>query len=79
MSPFPEEPLNSPVGYFPARPNQTLNNGRWTLKRKLGWGFISKNLSDSVEEVKEKPTILSNRSPEYIRTQRKPRNGHRER
>ena len=38
MSPFPEEPLDSPVGYFPAQLNQTLNNGGWTLIRKLGWG-----------------------------------------
>jgi serine/threonine protein kinase len=38
MSPFPEEPLDSPVGYFPAQLNQTLDNGRWTLIRKLGWG-----------------------------------------
>jgi serine/threonine-protein kinase SRPK3 len=41
MSLFPEEPLDSPVGYFPAQLNQTLNNGRWTLIRKLGWGSRS--------------------------------------
>ncbi|KIM38457.1 hypothetical protein M413DRAFT_30008 [Hebeloma cylindrosporum] len=38
MSAFPEEPLDSPVGYFPVRPGQTLNNGQWTIIRKLGWG-----------------------------------------
>jgi len=38
MSLFCEEPLDSPEGYFPAQLNQTLNNGRWTLIRKLGWG-----------------------------------------
>lgn len=41
MSLFPEEPANSPVGYFAGRLNQTLNNGRWTLIRKLGWGTRS--------------------------------------
>ncbi|KAF8892323.1 kinase-like domain-containing protein [Gymnopilus junonius] len=38
MSLFPEEPLDSPLGYFPGRLNQKLNNGRWTILRKLGWG-----------------------------------------
>ena len=38
MSLFPEEQLDSPVGYFPARPNQTLDKGNWTITRKLGWG-----------------------------------------
>ncbi|KIM40691.1 hypothetical protein M413DRAFT_73245 [Hebeloma cylindrosporum] len=41
MSLFPEEPLDSPVGYFPGQLNQTINNGRWTLIRKLGWGSRS--------------------------------------
>ena len=38
MSTFPEEQLDSPVGYFPAQPGQTLKGGRWTIIRKLGWG-----------------------------------------
>ena len=38
MSLFPEEQLDSPLGYFPARPGQTLKNGTWTISRKLGWG-----------------------------------------
>ncbi|KAF8876993.1 kinase-like domain-containing protein [Gymnopilus junonius] len=41
MSLFPEELLDSPIGYFPGRLNQTLNNGRWTIIRKLGWGPCS--------------------------------------
>ncbi|KAF8876981.1 hypothetical protein CPB84DRAFT_1881078 [Gymnopilus junonius] len=38
MSVFPEEPLDSPLGYFPGQLNRILNNGRWTIIRKLGWG-----------------------------------------
>ena len=38
MTAFPEEQLDSPAGYFPARPGQTLKDGRWTIVRKLGWG-----------------------------------------
>ena len=40
MSPslFPEEQLDSPLGYFSARPGQTLKDGTWTITRKLGWG-----------------------------------------
>ena len=38
MSLFPEEQLDSPVGYFPAQPDQTLKKGKWTIARKLGWG-----------------------------------------
>ena len=38
MSTFPEEQLDSPAGYFPAQPGQTLKDGRWTIIRKLGWG-----------------------------------------
>ncbi|KIM40690.1 hypothetical protein M413DRAFT_166345 [Hebeloma cylindrosporum] len=41
MSLFPEEPLDSAVGYFPGHLNQIINNGRWTLIRKLGWGSRS--------------------------------------
>jgi len=41
MSIFSYEPLDSPLGYFPAKLNQTINNGRWTLIRKLGWGSRS--------------------------------------
>ena len=37
-STFPEEQLDSAVGYFPAQPGQTLNDGQWTIIRKLGWG-----------------------------------------
>ncbi|KAJ3520420.1 hypothetical protein NMY22_g12768 [Coprinellus aureogranulatus] len=39
MSTFPEEPLNA--GYFPGTPNQVLNNGTYTIVRKLGWGTRS--------------------------------------
>ncbi|KAF6744568.1 kinase-like domain-containing protein [Ephemerocybe angulata] len=42
MSLFPEEPLNLSAfdgfGYFPADINQALDNGRYTILRKLGWG-----------------------------------------
>jgi len=38
MSLFPEEQLDSPLGYFPAQPGQTLKEGTWTITRKLGWG-----------------------------------------
>lgn len=38
MSLFPEEQLDSPVGYFPAQPGQSLKDDRWTITRKLGWG-----------------------------------------
>ncbi|KAH9480257.1 Serine/threonine-protein kinase SRPK [Psilocybe cubensis] len=38
MSNFPEEQLDSPAGYFPGKPGLTLDNGRWTIVRKLGWG-----------------------------------------
>lgn len=35
---FPEEPLDSPAGYFAARTGQQLHDGKWTIIRKLGWG-----------------------------------------
>lgn len=35
---FPEEHLDSPLGYFPLLPGQKLDDGRWTIVRKLGWG-----------------------------------------
>ena len=35
---FPEEQLDSPLGYFSAQPGQTLKDGTWTISRKLGWG-----------------------------------------
>ncbi|KIM36816.1 hypothetical protein M413DRAFT_13773 [Hebeloma cylindrosporum] len=38
MAIFPEEQLDSAVGYFPARPGQTLKDGRWAIVRKVGWG-----------------------------------------
>ena len=38
MSHFPEEQLDSPLGYFSAQPGQTLKGGTWTVTRKLGWG-----------------------------------------
>ena len=38
MALFPEEQLDSPLGYFPAQPGQLLKNGTWTINRKLGWG-----------------------------------------
>jgi len=42
MSEFPEEPLNltssEGFGYFPSYPGQRLNNGRYEITRKLGYG-----------------------------------------
>ncbi|EDR06284.1 uncharacterized protein LACBIDRAFT_300353 [Laccaria bicolor S238N-H82] len=38
MALFPEEQLDSPLGYFSAQPGQTLKDGAWTIARKLGWG-----------------------------------------
>ena len=38
MALFPEEQLDSPLGYFPAQPGQQIKNGTWTINRKLGWG-----------------------------------------
>ncbi|KAF8903360.1 kinase-like domain-containing protein [Gymnopilus junonius] len=38
MSLFPEEQLDSPAGYFAAKPGQTPDKKRWTIVRKLGWG-----------------------------------------
>jgi len=38
LSPFPEEQLDSPLGYFSAQPGQTLKDGTWTIIHKLGWG-----------------------------------------
>jgi len=38
MTLFPEEQLDSSVGYFPVQLGQTLEDGRWTITRKLGWG-----------------------------------------
>jgi serine/threonine protein kinase len=38
MSLFPEEQLDSPLGYFSAQQGQTLKDGTWTITRKLGWG-----------------------------------------
>ena len=38
MHSFPEERLDSPVGYFAAQPGQALYNDRWRIIRKLGWG-----------------------------------------
>ncbi|EDR02964.1 uncharacterized protein LACBIDRAFT_331989 [Laccaria bicolor S238N-H82] len=35
---FPEEQLDSSLGYFSAQPAQTLKDGTWTIARKLGWG-----------------------------------------
>lgn len=35
---FPEEQLDSSLGYFSAQPGQTLKDGTWTIARKLGWG-----------------------------------------
>ena len=37
-STFPEEQLDSGAGYFPVKPGQSLDGGRWTIIRKLGWG-----------------------------------------
>ncbi|KDR68353.1 hypothetical protein GALMADRAFT_78567 [Galerina marginata CBS 339.88] len=38
MTPFPEEQLDSPAGYLPGYPGMTLQLGKWTIIRKLGWG-----------------------------------------
>ena len=38
MSQFPEEQLDSSVGFFAAQPGQALQNNRWSIMRKLGWG-----------------------------------------
>lgn len=35
---FPEEQLDSTLGYFSAQPGQKLKDGKWTIARKLGWG-----------------------------------------
>ncbi|KAJ3517479.1 hypothetical protein NLJ89_g477 [Agrocybe chaxingu] len=35
---FPEEQLDSPVGYFAGRLGMTLQDGKWRIIRKLGWG-----------------------------------------
>lgn len=35
---FLEEKLDSPAGYLATQPGETLNNGRWRIIRKLGWG-----------------------------------------
>lgn len=39
---FPEEPLDEPAyiggGYYAVTPGENLNNGRYTILRKLGWG-----------------------------------------
>ncbi|KAF5320258.1 hypothetical protein D9611_011259 [Ephemerocybe angulata] len=56
MSPFPEEPLNLSTsdgfGYFPGEIKQSLNNGRYTIIRKLGWGPRSSTwlVRDSTEK-----------------------------
>ncbi|KAF9527530.1 kinase-like domain-containing protein [Crepidotus variabilis] len=59
MSLFSEEQLDSPSGFFPAYPGQTLNHGRWKVLRKLGWGPRSSawlvddtKSSDNIEVVK---------------------------
>ncbi|KAJ3507699.1 hypothetical protein NLJ89_g6155 [Agrocybe chaxingu] len=59
MSLFPEEPLDSPLGYFPGQLNQTLHNGRWSIVRKLGWGprsstwlAIDTQEADRIEAIK---------------------------
>lgn len=35
---FPEERLDSPAGHLATQPGEKLNNGRWTIIRKLGRG-----------------------------------------
>ncbi|KAF9473402.1 kinase-like protein [Pholiota conissans] len=35
---FPEEHLDSPVGYFPAEIGKPVKYGEWTIVRKLGYG-----------------------------------------
>ena len=39
MSIFPEEPLNDVCGYYPAYPGLMLQNGKWKVLRKLGYGL----------------------------------------
>ncbi|KAG6809087.1 hypothetical protein H0H92_001648 [Tricholoma furcatifolium] len=41
MSDFPEEPLDSDVGYILCKPDDVLNDGRYSILRKLGWGSRS--------------------------------------
>ena len=53
MSTFPEEQLDSPVGYFPAQPGQSLKKGQYTIIRKLGWGprsstWLARDLNASI-------------------------------
>ncbi|CAA7267710.1 unnamed protein product [Cyclocybe aegerita] len=59
MSLFPEEHLDSPLGYFPGQLHQTLQNGRWRIIRKLGWGprsstwlAIDTQDADKIEAIK---------------------------
>ncbi|KAF8956777.1 kinase-like domain-containing protein [Flammula alnicola] len=59
MSIFPEEQLDSPVGYFPAQLDQTLKDGQWTIARKLAWGprsstwlALNNRASDSYNAIK---------------------------
>jgi serine/threonine protein kinase len=59
MSQFPEEQLDSSVGYFAAQLGQTLQNSRWSIIRKLGWGprsstwlAVDSNVPDNITAVK---------------------------
>jgi len=51
--PFPEEPLLAPAiagfGFYPAKPGESLSQGRYTILRKLGFGRYSSTwlVSDS--------------------------------
>ena len=56
---FPEEQLDSSVGYFAAELGQTLQNNRWSIIRKLGWGprsstwlAVDSKDSDNITAVK---------------------------
>ncbi len=56
---FPEEQLDSPVRYFVGQRGQTLQNGRWSIIRKLGWGprsstwlAVDSRDPDNIEAIK---------------------------
>ncbi|KAG6824764.1 hypothetical protein H0H92_005888 [Tricholoma furcatifolium] len=51
MSDFPEEPLDSDVGYILCKPDDVLNDGRYSILRKLGWGSRSSTwlVADNVD------------------------------
>ncbi|KIM40897.1 hypothetical protein M413DRAFT_11193 [Hebeloma cylindrosporum] len=57
--PFPEEQLDSSVGYFVGEPGTTLQGGEWTITRKLGWGPCSTTWLASNSKNPDKIDILA--------------------